>query len=263
MNGNRVTKQIAKKAIENSTGLFFDKFVHLDIDAAELLVQEFADLHLDGLQDLNEELATTLAGHSGMLLSLNGVRELEPPVASAIAQYRGLLLLNGIEQLTPEIAEPLASHLGGVALCGVRSVDVHIAKCFAEKHESLSLDGLTEISPSISRHLIDIGDADDIDPVKDELAYVMQSPIGRRSLSLSGLVKLNPDVAQVLAQHRGMLILNGLQSIDLETATILAGGQSTLLALDGLPSIESEVEQVLRAFTGTLSVDMLDGEDED
>ena len=257
-----ITRKVVSKAIENYSGLFFGEYNSIDLDAAELLVHEVSDLHLDGLTSLDEGLAEILSRHRGMLLSLNGIKDLQPAVATAVSEYRGLLLLNGMEQLTPEIAQPLASHIGGVVLNGVRNIDEQSAACFACKHESLSLDGLTDISPAIARHLIDPGDTDDIDPEKDGLAAAMQSLIGRRSLSLSALVSLDPDVAFVFTQHKGMLILNGIQSIDRETAQILSSSKATLLALDGLSHIDSDAEQTLRTFNGTLYLGTDDDEDE-
>jgi hypothetical protein len=71
-------------------------------------------------------------------------------------------------------------------------------------------------------------------------------------LNLDGVTSITPEVAGIIANHKGQTLLNGLTAITPEVATALARkkgrmGDSTFLSLGGLTEITPTVDAILRA----------------
>lgn len=270
----RLTTAMAQSFIEDKvSGAELSQCRTLDAEAARLLVKSTSDLLLDGLEHISVEVAAVLADHRGMLLSLSGLPALEPAAAGALAGYRGQLHLDGIKYLAVDVARELALHAGGLSLGGLVELSDDAAVFFAGTHDNLALDGLQSIPVSIAVHLIDPGaqdkDADarlavgtqdstvqDVNPILEAYA----SAINCRTLSLSGLREIDPVLAATLAEHRGMLILNGLRTIGHDTAEVLSSFKGPLLALDGITTIESQALSALQRIPGLLSMDDLESD---
>jgi hypothetical protein len=74
---------------------------------------------------------------------------------------------------------------------------------------------------------------------------------------------LSIELAEVLAHHKGMLILNGITNLELAAAQKLAAFKGALLALDGIERLDTDAELELRKIKGVLSLDSLVHDDLD
>jgi hypothetical protein len=226
---------------------------------------------LNSVTALSVEAAETLA-KARRPLSLNGLTALSPAVAAALAKHEpiaifgaGDLRLNGLKALSPQAAEALAAHQGMVLLHGLEKLDsVPLAQKLARQWGELRL-GLTELSPRIAAELAKHRGADKTEGKKPFKAAA--NPFGRQDraasiLRLDNLESLSPETAEALAAHEGVLVLNGLTSVDAAVATALAKriGNSRrpdrpatgALVLNGLPSISTDAAAALAAFPGEI-----------
>jgi len=77
-------------------------------------------------------------------------------------------------------------------------------------------------------------------------------------LPMNGLKSLDSETARALAAYgKGPLLLDGLTTLDADTAKALAECQSSILSLDGLTTLDAETARVLAEFEGGLSLDGL------
>jgi hypothetical protein len=216
---------------------------------------------LDGLTCLTPEVAEVIAKPKRPL-SLNGLTELSPEVAAVLAKrepvddWSGDLRLNGLKRLSPQAAEALAAHQGNVRLDGLEKLDsVPLAQKLARQKGELRL-GLTELSPQIAAELAKHRG--------DEARNSPSNIFGRVDnaasvLRLDNIASLSPETAEALAAHEGVLVLNGLVSLDSAVAASLAKrtgnakkNRPGTLVLNGLPAISTEAAAVLAAFPGEI-----------
>ncbi len=212
----------------------------LSVGDAETLVLT-PHLHLDGLLQLEEPVAKVLAEFKGEILSLNGLRTLTPEVARALAEFKGSgLLLSGLRTLTPEVARALAEFKGsGLGLDGLRTPTAELACALAEfKGSGLLLSGLRTLTPEVARALAEFKGS---------------------GLGLNGLRTVTPEVMRVLDEFKGeVLCLDGLRTLTLEAARALAKFDGEKLSLSGLRTLTPEAARALAEFKGEkLSLDGL------
>ncbi len=154
-------------------------------------------------------------------LELHGLTELDAPTAQVLAGHKGSLNLSGLRELTPEVSTALSSHLG-----------------------LIRLDGLEAVGGSLAPLALRRGPRGTAQP----------------GLSLGGLTRLNPVIADLLAQVQGDLHLNGLRDVDAQQAQWLSQRQGDsdkrlgTLHLDGWQHPSPEALQALAAYRGTLSL---------
>jgi formylglycine-generating enzyme required for sulfatase activity/TPR repeat protein len=174
----------------------------LDSVAAGETYGVFGTLTLNGLEQLTEEIASNLAGHSrngDNGLALDGLRILSEEAAGVLASHGGWLSLNGLTTIKSQIADALAEHSAGLSLNGIRSLDKQLAAAIAEHRGALELGGLSSIDEGVARALSK----------------------HRNLLSLPGVVSLDTNTAVALARHDGELNLSGLQRITEDGAQAL------------------------------------------
>lgn len=101
----------------------------------------------NALKTLTVEQAKALVAEADEdLLYLNGLTELSPEVAEALAQHKGILYLNGLAAVSDEAAEALSQNKGDLSLDGVRTLSEKAAQAFSHHDGSLFLGGLTALS---------------------------------------------------------------------------------------------------------------------
>jgi hypothetical protein len=218
---------------------------------------------LDSLTTLTPEVAEVLVKPERNL-SLNGLTELSPELAAVLAKHlpskifgTADLRLNGLRSLSPGSAEALATHGGKVLLYGLESLDsVPLARKLAAQWGELRL-GLKTLSPAIASELArHRGNEED----RTRPGVVFRRQDGAASiLRLDELESLQPEAAEALAAHEGVLVLNGFISLPTDVAASLAkrtGHSKTkrpgTLVLNGLTSITAEAAAALAAFPGEL-----------
>lgn len=227
----------------------------------------------DALATLTPEVAEVLVKYEGAL-SFNSLTELSPEVAAVLAKHApgkqfgfADLRLNGLKTLSPQAAEALAAHQGKVLLYSLEKLDsLPLAQKLARQWGELRL-GITDISPPIAAELAKHrGTEED----KTRPGVIFRRQDGAASvLRLDNLESLTPEVAEALANHEGVLVLNGLSILPPAVATSLAkrvgnsnavrsNGSSVTskrtgtLVLNGLENLSPESATALAAFTGEL-----------
>lgn len=170
--------------------LWLDGLGDLSIDALDRLLQQRRSLiSLRGLRNLTPALATRLAGLNASLL-LDGLPALDAPTARAIAGWEGYgerytLSLSGLRTIDPEVAALLATSTGwGLALGGLASLEPYVADALAAwRGAALELDGLRELdSATVDRLLrfgakwIELGGLTTIDPEDRRRLEASESP---------------------------------------------------------------------------------------
>jgi hypothetical protein len=227
------------------TFVCFDALTTLTPDVAEVLVKIDKPLSFNGLIELSAETAAILAAH--------------PPAAKSGAMAaktgRADLRLNGIKHLSAPAAEALAAHRGKVLLHSLEKLDsLALAQKMSCEPGELRL-GLKELSPAIAAELAQN---------RGEEVYRNQSGGGRRDgapsiLRLDNLESLTPEAAEALASHEGVLVLNGLTTLDPSVAASLAKrvgnrklGHKGTLALNGVTALSPVAAAALATFPGEL-----------
>ncbi len=227
----------------------------------------------DALTTLTPEVAEVLVKYEGAL-SFNSLTELSPEVAAVLAKHAPSkqfgfadLRLNGLKVISPKAAEALAAHPGKVLLYALERLDsLPLAQKLARQWGELRL-GITDISPPIAAELAKHrGTEED----KTRPGVIFRRQDGAASvLRLDNIESLTPEVAEALANHEGVLVLNGLSSLLPAVATSLAkrvgnsnavraNGSSVTskrtgtLVLNRLESLSPESAAALAAFTGEL-----------
>jgi hypothetical protein len=227
----------------------------------------------DALTTLTPEVAEVLVKYEGAL-SLNSLTELSPETAAVLAMHppskvfgQADLRLNGLRTLSPQAAEALAAHPGKVLLYSLEKLDsLPLAQKLARQWGELRL-GITDLSVPIAAELAKHRGTEE-DKTRPGVIFPRQD--GAASvLRLDNIGSLTPDVAEVLANHEGVLVLNGLSTLPPAVATALAkrvgnsnavraNGSSVTstrtgtLVLNGLENLSTESAKALAAFRGEL-----------
>ena len=251
--------------------------------AAKPLVGMPGDLYLDGLESLDAETATVLALHPHSL-RLPGLRRLDADAIRPLAAHRLFLDLGSREPLSPEAAAAVCGRRKQTTL-SVPAIDAAAARILADGVKGFHLelriaappsadvvdvlaanqrilfdrDRLTTLSvaaaETLARHEgIPLSFAGLVD-VSPELAAALATD-NNDSLSLNGLKELSPEVARELARHRGELQLLGIESLDRDTATLLAAHLGPLHL--GLKTLTPEIARGLARLRGGLLCDQLE-----
>jgi beta-lactamase regulating signal transducer with metallopeptidase domain len=261
-------------------------------------------LLLNGLTTLSPETATALAAIQSNF-SLAGITALDSPdsvaVAEALAMRKGLLVLHSLKRISPkalsallkkeDVKIPLIETLELIAEPdGSPTDDFVIPEGFKERQEAkrkeleqsrqqprLQLRGdggapaaelptdtntITSLTPEQAKKL-----AAEFKGVEHRITLNVSrtTDITRTlpdALPLDGLKSLDLETARVLATYgdrreltmsapgRGALLLNGLATLDAESATALAGFKGYGLWLNGLKTLSPEAATALAGFKG-------------
>lgn len=216
------------KTLLSQEGQSLRYFRDIDDEAAQLLAAGEDDLYLDGLQQLSANAATILATHPAVL-SFAAVTSLDVSTAKALAKHRGLLYLDGLRRLSPEVALALRSHSGRVSLRGLKEIDSHEGLEFAVK-SGFDIYQLTELNSETARAIVE---------------HASGSAIAL------GLTELSPDVAEVLASHKGDLTLDDVESLSDDAAAQLGSHQGSL-SLERVRCISQSAAESLGNHRGSL-----------
>jgi len=148
-------------------------------------------------------------------LELEGVERMSLGAAAVLARHDHDLRLPSLREINPELARLLAQHRRRLYLDGLRSLDAVTAKALAVHgletvrrswRESLEAWKAIEEMPSPGdpgwepEHELELTDAMFLDVGMLEML----------TMSLSGLRRLSPSAARQLGQHKGVMIIDGL-----------------------------------------------------
>lgn len=241
----------------------------LSPEIADILCQFPGDLLLDGVTEIDEDVAASLARHTceswracpGWIrgnvrpptLTLNGVKELSDDAAAALAEHPGRIELRGLRKLTSlPLATKLASHAPSTddTNPGVRAwkEDNNLDALMFHAEQAL-MDKLFFLPGNPLR----------LDNVSSLLPVVASELARHRGLlSLNGVKTLSDDLAVALGRHTGGILLDGLTTLSDAAAEELSGSDGCL-SLAGVASLTDEQLEFLSAHEGELQLDGIRG----
>jgi hypothetical protein len=192
-----------------------DSMESLDKDTAERLISVSDNnkpLSFDAVTEIEPEVASILAQHPGTLM-LDGLTELNKDVASALKVGDKTLYLRGLQDISPEVASVLAGHQGPLVLGSFEEISADVAAALSSHKHRLSLPYITSLN--------------------EEVAAILAAKTG--DLALNGLASAGDDVLQALASHHGMLSLEGISELEDDQARILLNHSGeVMVGEDGL-----------------------------
>ncbi len=218
----------------------------LSPEIAEILGQFPGDLLLDGVTEIDEDVAASLASHiceswhssanwirgnvQYPILTMNGVQELSDDAAAGLAEHPGRIELRGLRTLTSlPLATKLASHAPATDATKPQEPKNGNGNPFSNGY----VDALSDHAEQVRL---------------DRLFYLPGNP-----LHLDHLGSLTAPVAAELARHRGFLSLNALKVLP-DKVAIALGRHSGGLSLNGLTALSEIAAEELSAGDGGLSL---------
>ena len=222
-NVTEVSSAVAKALAtpDEDTFLTLPALANLDEEAALMLAQRYGCLRLWGLKSVTPEVAAALVSHDGDRLELNGIKEISPAAARALAKGRRSWGISvGLIDLPPEIAAILAEFRYDLDFPYLETLSLESAKAIAE-HGEVVQRGSETVGPTL-----DLGKAR-LTPAIAEALLAHDGP-----LSLNRLKRLEPGVGDVLAKHRFpvLLMLEEIDSVALARKIFSDGHASSSVA---------------------------------
>jgi len=206
---------------DEDTFLTLPALANLDEETARMLAQRYGCLRLWGLKSVTPEVAAALVAHDGDRLELNGIKEISPATARALAKGRRSWGISvGLIDLPPEIAAILAEFRYDLDFPYLETLSLESAKAIAE-HGEVVQRGSETVGPTL-----DLGKAR-LTPAIAEALLTHDGP-----LSLNRLQKLEPGVGDILAKHKFpvLLMLEEIDSVPLARKIFSDGHRSSSVA---------------------------------
>ena len=229
LEGLKKLSDVAAASLAKHKGnIYLESLEQLDNSPGHLaLAKKLAEDHdllaLDSLRSISDQAAEFLGAHSGENLSLDGLQIISDKAAASLARHKGMLSMKSIQRLDDSP--------GHLALAKKLAED-DLGRC-----APLNMDCLTSLTPAVA----------------EELAKC------QANLSLGGIVTIESDAANALAQHVGIgygLKLNGLKTCT-DAAIAALSGHRGPLSLDGLEQLSEAGARSLSKLEGTLSLNGL------
>jgi hypothetical protein len=196
----------------------------LGLGQARGLARHANQLHLDGLEKLTSREAAALACHRGDLF-IGGLRHLPSRVAAHLARHGGALHFHGLERLGTAAARGLAKRRGYLCLRDVRTLPPAQAPLLARHVGVLLLSNLA---------------------IDERIAEYLGTHEGSLIIRLEDTS--SPHTLAAILRHRGPVHIDGLATIDIARASLLASQcrPNGVGGLDGLflPDVKHLTEPV-------------------
>ena len=223
VNVSEVSPAVAEALVirGGDTVLTLPALATLNEEAAKVLAQRPGRLRLWGLKSVTPEVAAALVAHDGDRLELNGIKEISPAAARALAKGRRSWGISvGLIDLPREIAAILAEFPYHLDFPYLETLSLESAKAIAE-HGEVVQRGSETVGPTL-----DLGKAR-LTPAIAEALLAHDGP-----LSLNRLKKLEPGVGDILAKHRFpvLLMLEEIDSVALARKIFSDGHSSSSVA---------------------------------
>ena len=237
-------------------------------EQAIILADLGKSLSLNNLKSISLSALKILVATPRELLAFDGLTTLTPDEANLLSHFRGGLSLKGLARLDEEVAKHLGCHVGSLSLDNLKSLTTEEASHLAGHQGGIQLDSALKIPREgayiLCRHLnLSVDSYSHECYVEDCLADGTDHAIATarniltscpETLCLLGLNALQCSGAEVLAKFPGELQLPALDEIDPEVADLLAEHNGPSLALDGLSLMTSPVAESLGKHRGALSL---------
>jgi acetyl esterase/lipase len=244
------------------TGLLLNGLKSIGADVATALARSRCrQLSLNGLTEISPVVAAALAGYAGdptaddpycSQLNLDGVKDLPPSVLAVLGEsHAGVLTLNGLTNIGADGARSLRNFDGVfVGLNGLESLTTDVAELLGRmRWRLLGLDGVRELSVESARGLATFeGNSLHLSGLA-RVSAAAAKELGHcrcKLLQLNGLTELSPEAAKSLAGFNGAALgLRRIAEVSVATAERLAGFRGRSLDLSGLQHPSDEVVRAL------------------
>jgi len=232
-----LSASVAEAAVASGTDLDFLGLKQMSPEIAEILAENPHSLSFPLLTEINQRVAEKLAAHSGgpnnagLLdddeLALSGLRLLPDAVAFALARRPsgGLVIgseSNPIPSISTKAAEALARSRSRYLSVNVGRISSDGQDALADYRGMLRLPALSQI----------------------ESAPLLRKLVSNPAGAVLAMTSVTPEQSAIIAESGNMVLLQGVTSIDLETARILSKARAELSLL-GLRSCPEDVRAVL------------------
>lgn len=221
---SKLSPEIARELVKKSTlklGLDLDHIQEIDPEVATILSQTKGVLSLDGVTTLDEVSAKALASNKQLSVSLNGLVDLSPQVASALGKL-SYLELNKLKPNHQVVAE-LGNVSSTLKLDSLESLDAQAAASLSRIPFRLSLNGIKTITAEAAQQLAPskaLIEMNKIAMLSDQAAEELSKHLG--GWSLEGLQQLHHvALAKTLAQQTTAINLPYADDISLECLAAL------------------------------------------
>jgi hypothetical protein len=254
------------RAIEERNHKHLESLENLSVEAAEALtnwgstIRKQTHIKLNDIQSLTtSEKDKNFSSWRDYELCLNGVLDLSPNAAKALAKWKGnRLYLDGVQTLNPDTAKALArSKVDILSLDGVQKLCPDAAKELTKwRGDILSIDGVQQLNLDSARALakwkgstekhfnnkwrIGIISLDGVKNLTSETALALH-PVNIVMFSLNGIQILTHETANAFAKWNSRLpYLRGVHDLSHDTAKELAKWRDGALYFHWGPLFENE-----------------------
>lgn len=235
----------------NATSTPRFEFVELDLSTQKTItsleLESIRQFHGDnimiGVDELNEELAATLASVS-CCLDFVALKDLDLIAATHITHFKGYWLnFSALETISPDALQALLAHFNQSLTLGLPQLTCELSRVLSEAVlDVLDFSRLTNIS-SEAAYWLNKSNAilhfEALETLSAETAAVLLNELDR-TVAFEKLQVDSLALASALATHRGDLFLHGVRDLQPEIAERLFQHQGEFLALTGLKAISLE-----------------------
>lgn len=236
----------------------------ISVEVAEELAKSEDWLYLEGLKHITPEVARALSKTSGGVV-LSGLTSLSPEVAEQLAKIEKTIYLDGLKSLSPRSARALASHKGLLSLGGLTACDEELTSALLAHEGRVYLAGviknITVLTDARFAEMLAKGIMLDTFHNLTDLSVDAAEALSTHATSLSfpKLKHLSRALAEHLIQTKYCLYLDGIETLERDTAEILSRSHNGApdLTLNGLVDISADTAEALGQKVGALSLDGL------
>ncbi len=259
----RLTSNQAAELMASAPGeLHLNDLKTLGIEVAKQLGQYRGWLCLDGLPTITEDEAQVLAESKSIIgLSLGGLTDISPALATILATKQGTLMLDGLKRISDQAGRALAKHRGRLSANSLEELNGSVLNALCEHAEEVDLDHVrrhvvelsdVRLSALLARGALGHSEFTRLRAITAEAAEAVGENSG--SLALPALESLSADVARGLIQTKYSLFLPGVETVDEATAKELSESREVLpdLFMNGLRSLTPEAALWLGRKRGAL-----------
>ena len=193
-------------------------------------------------------------------ISLSGLKRLTPEIAQVIKKRSFPTILNGITHISDSVAEILAETPGVLRLDNLEQQNCPpmLQARFLTRELKEHCDLISELSSESARSLKENLSSDtlSLNHIKEITADTAKEITGEHSLELNGISELNKELAEVLGDHRGSLILDSITDVAAHELEALTKKPKKLslrslrsLPFGGLKNLEKRKDVTLRLFS--------------
>ncbi len=235
----------ARKVLANSPSpcarLHLNSLTLLSAETAEALSEHLGPLHLDGLAELSPQCARHLAKNRLSPLHLNGLHVISEETAEALSGHVGWLFLDGLTSLSPAVARHLSRHSFTVHLGtfynmlsfnGIKELSSDSACALSQFAGNISLNGITTLRPEVAQCLA------------RHISNPKYPDAEEYSLVLDGVTTLSGAAATAIAEYKGGLSLNAVETLSREALQALAHHRGESLALGRLEAMPDDLAEM-------------------